>query len=94
MLNALESHLFDGWLQDIMTNADPEDYGGETWTVLTIKALIEEQIKYERSEDGQADENCVEFIRELDELEATGLTVDYEKVFKQLVATGEISEDE
>ena len=94
MLNALESHLLDGWLQDIISNAVPEDYDGDTWTAATLKALIEEQIKYERSEDGQADENCVEFIRKLDELEATGLTVDYEKVFKQLVATSEICEYE
>lgn len=88
MLNSLESFLFEhGWILDITgPQTDPSDYGGDSWTAMTLKNLCESQLEYERSEDGQADENSVAFIKEFDEHASKGLTIDYQKICEHLAA--------
>jgi hypothetical protein len=85
-MNSYTSYILnedDGWVQDIIQNSDPEDYGGidDCWDIDSLQRLCDEQIKFERD---HGDENDSERVAARDVFIAQGLTIQYDLIFASL----------
>ena len=85
-MNSLEQFWIDsGLLKDIMTNADPLDFGeSKEWTSASIKVLCEQQVLHERKMAEDGDENSMDWIKTYDELVSKNLTEDYTKLLEAM----------